>query len=83
MLILVAAGLLLRVNGDLAFTPAGEELAKSIELPAGVTMNFDNAQVEVDEALRSLFVSLAISILLIYLLLPSTRKMLEAWNLKG
>jgi len=46
-----------------------EELAKTVELPAGVTMTFDNPRQEMDEAIRSLFVSLAISVALIYLLL--------------
>jgi HAE1 family hydrophobic/amphiphilic exporter-1 len=46
-----------------------EELAKAVDLPAGYTLTFDNPQQQMDEAIRSLFISLAISIVLVYLLL--------------
>jgi len=44
-------------------------LAEAVSLPPGYSYDFDNPRVEIDEAIRSLFMALAVSILLIYLLL--------------
>ena len=44
-------------------------LDEELVLPAGFSLTFDNPQEELDSAIRSLFVALAISVLLIYLLL--------------
>ncbi len=46
-----------------------DEIAKSVQLPADYTLTFDNPREEIDSAIQSLFISLAISIALIYLLL--------------
>ncbi len=46
-----------------------ELLEQRLVLPAGYTITFDNPQEEMDGAIRSLFVALAVSVLLIYLLL--------------
>lgn len=46
-----------------------ELLAENLEIPEGYTIHFDNPQVELDSAIRSLFVSLLLSVALIYLLL--------------
>jgi HAE1 family hydrophobic/amphiphilic exporter-1 len=46
-----------------------EALDKAVELPAGNSMTFEDPQLEMNEAIRSLFVSLGISIVLVYLLL--------------
>jgi hydrophobic/amphiphilic exporter-1 (mainly G- bacteria), HAE1 family len=43
--------------------------AGEIELPPGYSYSFDNPRVEIDDSIRSLFVAMAISVLLIYLLL--------------
>ena len=47
----------------------GDLLHDELELPAGFTITFDNPQKEMDDAIGSLFVALAVSVLLIYLLL--------------
>ena len=44
-------------------------LEKNLVLPEGYSYTFDNPRIEMDNAIRSLFVALAISIVLIYLLL--------------
>ncbi|TVR70540.1 MAG: efflux RND transporter permease subunit [Spirochaetaceae bacterium] len=46
-----------------------ELLAERLEIPEGYGISFDNPQVELDQAIRSLFISLALSVALIYLLL--------------
>ena len=46
-----------------------EELNASLEIPEGYTVVFENPQMELDDAVQSLFISLAISVALIYLLL--------------
>jgi hydrophobic/amphiphilic exporter-1 (mainly G- bacteria), HAE1 family len=46
-----------------------ELLKAEVELPPGFSITFDNPQEEMDSAIRSLFVALVISVLLIYLLL--------------
>lgn len=46
-----------------------EILDASLELPSGYSVVFENPQEELDSSIRSLFVSLAISVALIYLLL--------------
>ena len=46
-----------------------ELLAENLEVPDGYNIRFDNPQVELDEAIRSLFISLGLSVALIYLLL--------------
>ena len=46
-----------------------EMLAEKLQLPAGYSIIFENPQVEMDQAIRSLFVALAASVVLIYLLL--------------
>ena len=44
-------------------------LAEKLVLPAGYSITFDNPQEELDNSIRSLFVALVVSVLLIYLLL--------------
>lgn len=44
-------------------------LQERLEVPEGYSIRFDNPQVELDEAIRSLFISLGLSVMLIYLLL--------------
>jgi len=44
-------------------------LEEELELPQGFTITFDNPQEELDAAIRSLFVALGVSVILIYLLL--------------
>jgi HAE1 family hydrophobic/amphiphilic exporter-1 len=44
-------------------------LGGKLELPAGYSITFDNPQKELDSAIRSLFIALAASVLLIYVLL--------------
>ncbi len=44
-------------------------LEERLDLPPGFSITFDNPQAEMDEAIRSLFIALAVSVLLIYLLL--------------
>ncbi len=44
-------------------------LEENLVLPEGYSYTFDNPRIEMDSAIRSLFVALAISIVLIYLLL--------------
>jgi HAE1 family hydrophobic/amphiphilic exporter-1 len=46
-----------------------EKLAEELMLPAGYSLTFENPQEELDSAIRSLFVALAASVALIYLLL--------------
>jgi HAE1 family hydrophobic/amphiphilic exporter-1 len=46
-----------------------EELAQKLVLPAGYSLTFDDPQEEMEEAIRSLFIALAASVLLIYVLL--------------
>jgi HAE1 family hydrophobic/amphiphilic exporter-1 len=46
-----------------------EVLGQKLTLPAGYSISIDNPQVELDDAIRSLFVALAASVVLIYLLL--------------
>ena len=46
-----------------------EELEAKLELPAGYTLLYENPQAELDAAIRSLFISLAVSVVLVYLLL--------------
>jgi HAE1 family hydrophobic/amphiphilic exporter-1 len=43
--------------------------AEQLNLPAGYSYGFDNPRIEIDESIRSLFIAMGISILLIYLLL--------------
>jgi HAE1 family hydrophobic/amphiphilic exporter-1 len=45
------------------------QLEEKLELPAGYSLIFENPQAELDAAIRSLFVALAASVALIYLLL--------------
>ncbi|MBN2050034.1 MAG: efflux RND transporter permease subunit [Spirochaetales bacterium] len=44
-------------------------LSERLALPEGYSLQFDNPQAEMDAAIRSLFISLALSVALIYLLL--------------
>jgi HAE1 family hydrophobic/amphiphilic exporter-1 len=44
-------------------------LEEKLALPAGYSITFDNPQEELDNSIRSLFVALVVSVLLIYLLL--------------
>jgi HAE1 family hydrophobic/amphiphilic exporter-1 len=46
-----------------------EVLEEKLPLPAGYSITFDNPQEELDNSIRSLFVALVVSVLLIYLLL--------------
>jgi len=46
-----------------------EVLEEKLALPAGYSITFDNPQEELDNSIRSLFVALVVSVLLIYLLL--------------
>jgi len=46
-----------------------EVLEAKLTLPAGYAISIDNPQAEMDEAIRSLFIALAASVVLIYLLL--------------
>ena len=46
-----------------------EKIEGSIDVPDGYAVTFDNPREELDSAIRSLFISLAISVALIYLLL--------------
>ena len=46
-----------------------EFLAERLTVPGGYSITFDNPQLEMDEAIRSLFIALAASVVLIYLLL--------------
>jgi hydrophobic/amphiphilic exporter-1 (mainly G- bacteria), HAE1 family len=46
-----------------------EALADTLDVPEGYSVTFDNPQIELDSAVRSLFISLAVSVVLIYLLL--------------
>ncbi|MBN2658395.1 MAG: efflux RND transporter permease subunit, partial [Spirochaetales bacterium] len=48
---------------------AEDYLRENLILPEGYSYSFDNPRVEMDKAIRSLFVALGISIILIYLLL--------------
>lgn len=50
-------------------TALREILDERLELPPGFSISFDNPQAEMDEAIRSLFVALAASVLIVYLLL--------------
>lgn len=52
-----------------AQTEVKEILEERLEIPEGYSIRFDNPQVELDNAIDSLFISLALSIALIYLLL--------------
>lgn len=46
-----------------------ELVAENLEIPEGYRLLFDNPQEELDDAIRSLFISLGLSVALIYLLL--------------
>jgi multidrug efflux pump subunit AcrB len=46
-----------------------QELDEKLSLPPGYSLTFDNPQAEMDNAIRSLFIALAASVALIYLLL--------------
>ncbi len=46
-----------------------DEIEAKLELPAGYTLLFENPQAELDAAIRSLFIALAVSVVLVYLLL--------------
>ncbi len=46
-----------------------EKLGEELVLPAGYSLTFENPQEELDSAIRSLFIALAASVALIYLLL--------------
>jgi HAE1 family hydrophobic/amphiphilic exporter-1 len=56
-------------NRDLYEARVREALDEKLQLPAGYSVLFENPQEELDEAIRSLFVALAASVALIYLLL--------------
>jgi len=46
-----------------------EEIETKLEVPAGYSVIFDNPQEELDQAIRSLFIALAASVLLVYVVL--------------
>jgi HAE1 family hydrophobic/amphiphilic exporter-1 len=46
-----------------------ELLRQELELPQGYTISYDNPQVELDSAIRSLYLSLGVAVVLVYLLL--------------
>lgn len=46
-----------------------KELEEKLEVPSGYSLTFENPQEELDNAIRSLFVALGASVILIYLLL--------------
>ncbi|HAE21193.1 MAG TPA: hypothetical protein DCG47_02565, partial [Spirochaetaceae bacterium] len=50
-------------------TRAKALIQERIDLPEGYSYTFDNPRAEIDEAIRSLFVAMAVSVALIYLLL--------------
>jgi hydrophobic/amphiphilic exporter-1 (mainly G- bacteria), HAE1 family len=54
---------------DLFENKVREELSDNVSLPAGYSMTFENPQAEMDTAISSLFIALAVSVALIYLLL--------------
>lgn len=56
-------------NRELYEAQIREKLEQELELPAGYSLVFENPQVEMDNAIRSLFLALAVSVALIYLLL--------------
>jgi hypothetical protein len=63
-------------------TPVGI-FAATMSMLAGYPLGLHNALVEVHRFSMFLPAPIMSTGLLIYLLLPSTQKMLEAWNLKG
>ena len=46
-----------------------EEVGTRLEVPAGYSVTFDNPQEELDQAIRSLFIALAASVMLVYVVL--------------
>lgn len=56
-------------NRELYEKRVREVLSRKLQLPAGYSVIFENPQKELDDAIRSLFVALAASVVLIYLLL--------------
>ena len=56
-------------NRDLYEQRIREELAASLEIPPGYSVTFENPQEELDNAVQSLFLSLGIPVVLIYMLL--------------
>jgi len=46
-----------------------EEVGTKLEVPAGYSVTFDNPQEELDQAIQSLFIALAASVVLIYMVL--------------
>lgn len=46
-----------------------EDIETKLEVPAGYSVIFDNPQEELDQAIRSLFIALAASVLLVYVVL--------------
>jgi HAE1 family hydrophobic/amphiphilic exporter-1 len=46
-----------------------DEISEKLTIPAGYSISFDNPQIEMEQSIRSLFIALAASVVLVYILL--------------